>query len=428
MRTLRINATNRARAIAIATVAPLLATGALVPTSPAAAAPSATEITLAQLRSAYPGFTAVDSSPKSTKKGIAGQVLLRATNKTVGEGAVVLVYEWPSRSKIAKQKVNTSLPLTPLAVTSTTPSGDFFVPSSAVGKKGGSGKRDLIAMLAGDSTAFQEFEVNSQGESTEANSASPSALAIPAGGASPTVSGTVQAKATILASRAPAPLNGVAAMATNVPCQRPFTTLRQTWDQTGIAGHTKSTTTKVNATLKFSKNASSELGWGASASGGAATYKQSGTKSLSTTTTVTFPTQKAKHDIFFESYWKYGRYEIQAYCGYYYPGALTTLGWEVKPMDFSGGATSFKGAMGNATYCTPYMSGSTFEKENASAMAWSNGVDINTKYVDAGLSAKSGWSHKVSIKYSFARGGGSVCGSHAKPGATSTSPGDLMAK
>jgi hypothetical protein len=162
-------------------------------------------------------------------------------------------------------------------------------------------------------------------------------------------------------------------------------------------------------------------------SGRAASYVNAGTKTNSSTVKVSFPKKTKKHDIFFESYWEYGRYEIQAYCGYYYPGALTTLGWEVKPRDFSGGATSFNGAMGVGSHCTPFMKGSSFEKENTNAMSWTNGVSINTKYVDVDLSAKTGWSTKTSIEYSFARGSGSVCGSLAKPGVTSTSPGDLVA-
>lgn len=138
--------------------------------------------------------------------------------------------------------------------------------------------------------------------------------------------------------------------------------------------------------------------------------------------------RQTAHDFFRQSYWQCGRYQIQAYCGDYHPLQLKTLGWEVRPIDFTSGTASFRRATPTGTHCASYVKSSSFSKDESTAMTWTNGVSTNTSHVDVDLSARSGWSTQVKLGYKFTRGSGSVCGTLAAPGATTTTPGDLSAK
>ena len=97
-------------------VGPMLAMS-VIGSAPPAAAKAPTPGDLAKLHAAYPDFATVDSGKAQTEAGVKGQVRIGSASRAVGAGVAVLIYEWPSRAVLAKQKVGTSLALTPLAAT-----------------------------------------------------------------------------------------------------------------------------------------------------------------------------------------------------------------------------------------------------------------------------------------------------------------------
>lgn len=418
----------RPRIIAIALGAAVL-TSLVFPFGAAEAAPVGKAASAADIQRAFPDFLPVDPVVALSLPGVRGRV--QSATGGVTSNVPVLVYEWPARDALMDQKLGQALSLKPLAATVTLADGSFRLPSSVIGRSQSPEKRGLLAVLADDATAFQEFEVSADGTPVLAGSG-PSAPAIAAVGRLSTAPVAPSEAAVIETAMARTELRSlsVSAETASEDCGARTAKLVNRWDQKGIVGHSKSTNPSVDATFTYKKGSDSTLGWAGSVSGRKASYSQKGTKSITSTIVQGYGTVSKAHDYFYQSDWEYGRYELWAACGTGTPQSVKykIVGYETRPIDFSGGTSRFNGATGVGFYCVAFIKGSYFEKDETNAMSWSNGVSINTAYIDVDLSSKSGWDEHVSISYAFTRGSGSVCGSLAKPGATASSPGDLSAK
>lgn len=178
--------------------------------------------------------------------------------------------------------------------------------------------------------------------------------------------------------------------------------------------------TGSNASMNFSytSGASSSLGVGMSISGAGGTFSASGTSSVSSSSTVSYPATGSFKG--WQSQFFYGKF--RTICT---EGSLVVADYyEAKPVSFSGGASvqTISGAPA-ATYCTSYVSGSSFTKNTTTAYTGTAGVG-SSGTLGVNLSATTGYSSQASLKFTFSSAG-QLCGTNGYPGAT---PSRLVAK
>ena len=174
------------------------------------------------------------------------------------------------------------------------------------------------------------------------------------------------------------------------------------------------------ATMKFSytSGASSQVGVGISASGIAGTFTASGTSSVSSTATVTFPSTNGFK--VWKTQFVYGKYNTLCIVG-----AFVVDDYYTAVADSYAGGTSVQTVTGypTANYCNSYVSGSSFTKSTTAAYTSSVGA-ATSSLLGVNLSATTGYSSAAKLTFT-STAARSICGTTGYPGG---SPSRLVVK
>ncbi|WP_159537505.1 hypothetical protein [Aeromicrobium sp. 9AM] len=184
-------------------------------------------------------------------------------------------------------------------------------------------------------------------------------------------------------------------------------------------GQWASTTAYVKAKFSYTKSASSSLGVAVSSTGKKGTFKASGTRSRSSSSTINFGTRTGKKSVKYRTLFHYQKRQY----------VTCTAGWtcsdvfKIEPVGWRGGTSTLNRTLPSAKKCTPYEKGSGLSKTSSKAYKFSGGVS-NSGMTVVELSAQSGYSSKVSQSVTFTKDG-KLCGRSAYP---TGSPQVLIAK
>jgi hypothetical protein len=202
---------------------------------------------------------------------------------------------------------------------------------------------------------------------------------------------------------------GEPAPATNRQCR---TFVRAIWD--GVLDTVGEVYTGPNATgdLRYLSGSTSTVGVGFSASGKFGSFEASGTSTVSSTSEVNFPTQGQHRLTVFRTTFGWKKFELMCFA---YPyGPWTSAGFEARAVQFQGGTYQYTAAAPpSATYCTSYLKGSSFSKDTASAITFSNGAKIGA-FIGIDLSTRTGFNSSTKITFTFVNNG-RLCGSNGYP-------------
>jgi hypothetical protein len=190
------------------------------------------------------------------------------------------------------------------------------------------------------------------------------------------------------------------------------TFVRDAWD--GVLDTVGEVYTGPNTTgdLQYLNGASSTIGVGFSASGDYGSYEAGGTSTVSSTTGVNFPTQGQNRRTVFRTTFGWKLFELSCFA---YPyGPWTSAGFEARAVEFQGGTQQYTAASApTATYCTSYLAGSSFSKDTATAIQFSNGAKIGA-FIGIDLSTRTGFNTNTKIRFAFVNAG-RLCGTNGYP-------------
>jgi hypothetical protein len=190
------------------------------------------------------------------------------------------------------------------------------------------------------------------------------------------------------------------------------TFVRDAWD--GVLDTVGEVYTGPNTTgdLQYLSGATSTIGVGFSASGDYGSYEAGGTSTVSSSTEVNFPTQGQNRRTVFRTTFGWKLFELSCFA---YPyGPWTSAGFEARAVEFQGGTQQYTAASApSATYCTSYLAGSSFSKDTATAIQFSNGAKIGA-FIGIDLSTRTGFNTNTKIRFTFINAG-RLCGTNAYP-------------
>jgi hypothetical protein len=191
-----------------------------------------------------------------------------------------------------------------------------------------------------------------------------------------------------------------------------MTVVRAVWD--GVLDTVGEVYTGPNATgdLKYLSGSTSTVGVGFSASGEYGSFESGGTSTVSSTSEVNFPTQAQHRLTVFRTTFGWKKFELLCFA---YPyGPWTSASFEARAVEFQGGTYQYTAASPpSATYCTSYLKGSSFSKDTASAIQFTNGAKIGS-FIGIDLSTRTGFNTSTKITFTFVNAG-RLCGSNGYP-------------
>lgn len=159
--------------------------------------------------------------------------------------------------------------------------------------------------------------------------------------------------------------------------------------------------------FQYSTGQSSTLGVAASTKGPTTGFSVSGTSSISSTSTVDYPTMSGKGSKLARTQVRYGKYAVTCQTVRQQPKPVSVTTYTVRPDLWVGGTSFAAVSTPSASYCTSYLKGSTFTKDKSKQVPWNGAVTV----YGVGLSAQTGWSSKGKLVVKFPNAGGKVCGS-----------------
>jgi hypothetical protein len=177
---------------------------------------------------------------------------------------------------------------------------------------------------------------------------------------------------------------------------------------TVVVGLVSSRVKRVKASFDYSDGQSSSLGVGFEPPNGS--WTESGTSSVTETSTVGFPGQQGQHSTLDKTYFKYEKY-------------ITCLGFLAKATEYAGGGKIGSEGAPVAKHCVPYPKGSNFNRTTSKASAFSTGVSI-AQNIGINLSSQTGWDSQGSLSFTFPTRT-FLCGKNDLPGGTE--PGTIVA-
>lgn len=164
----------------------------------------------------------------------------------------------------------------------------------------------------------------------------------------------------------------------------------------------------------YSKGATSTIGMGYSYTGAAGTWSQSGTRTVSSTVTIGFPTSSTAGSRLAVTKYTFAKIKCTN-------GTTNTWYHQVRPLGHYGGATTAGSTAPTATACVRHLATTTFSKTNTTAVNFTNGAQLSTSGIGINLSASTGYtaSAKYSVTFSSSRnlcsvGSGGPAGSNPR--------------
>jgi hypothetical protein len=170
----------------------------------------------------------------------------------------------------------------------------------------------------------------------------------------------------------------------------------------------------VSMTFTYGTGQSSSLGVAIKGTVQGSTWQASGTHSMSSTTSIGFPTRSgAGSGNHFRTEFVYGLYAVQC------------AGQQTQATNFAGGATVAASTIPNATNCVTFQAGSSFHKTTTSAFNYTGGVEISGD-IGIDLSAQTGYSTTAELTYTFSQTR-NLCGENAPPASNNPAPKRIVA-
>jgi hypothetical protein len=154
----------------------------------------------------------------------------------------------------------------------------------------------------------------------------------------------------------------------------------------------------------YGNGQNSSLGVAVSSSGSYGSWSGSGTYSISSTSSESFPAFSGATSHRYRTEFVYEKYLVE--CD----------GFQTQPKSFAGGATTTGTSPPSAGYCVVQAAGSTFRKSSSSAYTFSGGVGI-TSAIGINLSAHTGYNASAELTYHFTQRR-DLCGTSGYPGGT----------
>ncbi|MEJ1092252.1 hypothetical protein [Microbacterium istanbulense] len=332
--------------------------------------------------------------------------VVESSNGVSLDGATVQISAWPSNEVLAALNEGDPVPMTPVGVGTTGRDGRFSVPvdtALAARKVQADGAVNYQALVYGpDGSLISDHSFAQAENQLQAGvrsidiEASVSSQEFKAQAAAAKRSSSPSIAAAVLAC---GPIDG--GVAGNY------------WVQVGRVG--SSATSGFSASFSYSSSQSSTLGVAVKTPSGSWGASGSVSVNRASSTSTTWPALTGSGGRAFKTQFQYKI--IKTVC--------TGVGEQSRSLRAVAhvGGTSTSTASVSASYCTSYVSGSTFTRSSSTAQTISGGADVSA-YVGFDLSAKTGYSttSKVTIKFTAAK---SLCGSQGYPGAT---PGTLVVK
>ena len=193
-----------------------------------------------------------------------------------------------------------------------------------------------------------------------------------------------------------------------------WSTVGATWSKTG----------SVDSTFVYSRGSSSSLGVGVSAVGRSGSFSASGTNSVTTTYSTTFPTQSANKKTWMRSEFLTGRYVTT--CTQQLPHRTWNTSY-FKAYAWAGGALTVPTSyVPTSRDCAYYGQGATYRSDQTKASAASVGFSV-ADIIGINLSAQTGWSTETKLSVAWNHGSGYACGSTGYPGDHTHNHGSIIA-
>jgi hypothetical protein len=354
-----------------------------------------------------------DSGNLTTPVVADGRVLRSDGGAEAGQGVILLA--WPADDVVASMRVGDTVKLQPVATAITDTAGRYklrIAELSQVRSQAGPDGLVNFEVVTGGARPHAFTRQLTAGTTTMLTSAGVAPLAPAAAEAADFATARTGAASTEAALSAAA-LS--AAPVDKVNCT--VTKVQDFGSRWAIVGQTYSTTSGVNMTFTYTQGASSSLGVAYSNTLSGGSWSQSGTNSVSTSTTINFGTASGAISRYDETTFSFGEFFLPCNAGAWY---------EVKPTSFDGGTRFVSAATATANMCRPYQAGTGQLKNNTTAITWTNGVSF-TDIIGISLSAHTGYTTSASIDAEFTATH-NLCGANAYPASNSPSPLLLVAK
>ncbi|MCR6711697.1 MAG: hypothetical protein NVV57_02910 [Demequina sp.] len=171
-----------------------------------------------------------------------------------------------------------------------------------------------------------------------------------------------------------------------------------------------STNTGATVDFQYAKGTASTLGAAVSTQGKEVGFSSGSATSMSSTSTVDFPSQTGIGSKLARTQFRYGNFSNA--CTYITGGVpFTSVSYIVRADLWIGGTNFVSASLPSATHCSTYLKGSTFTKDNSKQVTWTGAVS----FYGVGLSAQTGWTSTGKLSVKFTNASGKLCGSGGYP-------------
>ncbi len=175
------------------------------------------------------------------------------------------------------------------------------------------------------------------------------------------------------------------------------------------------TTSGVTQTFVYGRGQRSTLGIGESRTGAPGSWRQGGTETIASTSSVAFPSSGEGNDLYRTQFYV-GKFELSC------PGIPAVF--ELRAYRFAGGASVVHPAAAPAArFCIRMPRGAVFTLTGSTAVSWSNGFTIPSQHFST--VAQTGYAKTAAPEFHFAAKNKLLCGTNGLP---TGKPRQLVAK
>jgi hypothetical protein len=169
-----------------------------------------------------------------------------------------------------------------------------------------------------------------------------------------------------------------------------------------VVGLTSSHVPGVVMNFTYTADSNSSLGVGFSSTGNNGSRSESGTATVSTSGSESWPAEVGAKSTLYKTLFKYWKFLVVCY------------GLQVNPTEWAAGTARGHEGEPPASYCVPQIPGTTFTKTKTAAWEFSAGVSTSP-VIGINLSAQTGYDHQASLSYHFPQRRW-LCGRNDDPG------------
>ncbi|RYF55047.1 MAG: hypothetical protein EOO27_22100 [Comamonadaceae bacterium] len=355
------------------------------------------------------GLTVFVSVPAGaeTSKAPDGQVIVLEGELADAAGSApastdigdVTLFAWPAEEVLAAAGVGEAVKLTPIAHADVTGDGQFsFTIPEGVDLSRFAGGTDHVNVSMAGVADGEEYWYSS------VINASPSASDLEPLSESPVPQVEIESVGTN---------NSTASKVDTYSDKACYTSTQATFaSKSAQVGYTSNARSGGSAQLKFTSGSSGKFGVGVSATGAYGSFSASGTVTLTSSVTITYPKTttgaRAHH-----AYLVPKKYKI--YCESN-AGVPISTKYEVRPSNYTGGSsTTSATTFATNRYCTPVGKKTTTTIDESTASTFSSGFKT-AGVIGVDLSAQAGYTKQTSLVFKTTTSAGSLCGEKGYPG------------